>query len=81
MNRRKIVIRAVLVVIGLPSVGLARFRIFQLRFLLPELDQRHRRYHHFLRPEAEVPAVRPKELRPCETGAACHYPSHLDVMG
>src|ERR1035438_716440 len=62
-------------------VGLARFRIFLLRFLLSELDQRHHRYHRFLGREAAVPAVRPKELRPHEAGVACHYPSHLDVMG
>src|SRR5258705_13734443 len=53
-------------------VGLARFRIFLLRFLLPELDQRHHRYHRFLRSEAGVPAVRPKELRPREADAAGH---------
>src|SRR5580658_9248809 len=53
-------------------VELARFRIFLLRFLLPELDQRHHRYHRFLPREAGVPAVRPKELRPHEADVAGH---------
>src|ERR1700692_266640 len=47
-------------------VSFDRLRVFLRRFLLSESDQRHYRYHRFLRREAGVPAVRPKELRRSE---------------
>src|SRR5580692_12602055 len=47
--------------------SLARFRIFLLRFLFPELDERHHRYHRFFRREARVPAIRPNGQQPMVT--------------
>jgi hypothetical protein len=62
-------------------VGVARFRVFLFRVLLPQPHQRHRRDHRFFRPEAQLPAVHPKELRPGQADATHHYAAHLNVVG